>query len=89
MRISCNKIIYYLSYLAKPSGSAKAFLLAGFSFFGIAFGIGSSLGLAARALETSPYFPTYPNLMTPAQVGAGLAGPFASVAILGNAGAGM
>ncbi|KII84015.1 hypothetical protein PLICRDRAFT_95677 [Plicaturopsis crispa FD-325 SS-3] len=74
---------------AKPAGTARAFLLAGISFFAIAFGIGSSLGLAARALETSPAFPTYPALMSAAEVGAGLAGPYASVAILGKAGAVM
>ncbi|KAM0755832.1 SSS family solute:Na+ symporter [Meredithblackwellia eburnea MCA 4105] len=74
---------------AKPKGTSKAFLLAGLFFFSIAFAVGSSMGLAARALEASPAWPIYPKSMTLAEIGAGLAGPYASVAILGHAGAAM
>ncbi|GAA5852753.1 hypothetical protein JCM8547_002616 [Rhodosporidiobolus lusitaniae] len=71
---------------ARPEGTSKAFAVAGLVFFTIAFATGSSTGLAARALQNSPSFPTYPEPLNAAQIGAGLAGPFASKAILGNAG---
>lgn len=45
------------------------------------------MGLAALALESNPVFPTYPNRMTEADVSAGLALPYAAVALLGKGGA--
>ncbi|WVN91191.1 uncharacterized protein L203_106448 [Cryptococcus depauperatus CBS 7841] len=77
------------SIASRPAGTSKAFIFAGCFFFSIAFGIGSSMGLAARALESNPAFPTYPNPMSLAEIGAGLAGPYASKVILGKAGPAM
>lgn len=45
------------------------------------------MGLSALALENTPYFPTYPNRMSPADVSAGLVLPNAAVALLGSGGA--
>lgn len=47
------------------------------------------MGLSARALETTPAWPTYPKPLTGAQIGAGLVGPFAATALLGHAGTAM
>ncbi|WVO18205.1 hypothetical protein L204_105910 [Cryptococcus depauperatus] len=58
------------SIASRPAGTSKAFIFAGCFFFSIAFGIGSSMGLAARALESNPAFPTYPNPMSLAEIGA-------------------
>lgn len=85
----CDQSYWQRSIAARPAGTSKAFIFAGCFFFTVAFGIGSSMGLAARALETDPSFPTYPDGLSPAQIGAGLAGPFASVAVLGQAGPAM
>ncbi|KAF1814416.1 SSS family solute:Na+ symporter [Eremomyces bilateralis CBS 781.70] len=82
----CDQSYWQRSIAARPAGTSKAFIFAGCFFFSVAFGIGSSMGLAARALVTNPAFPTYPNGLSLAQIGAGLAGPFASVTILGKAG---
>lgn len=45
------------------------------------------MGLAAIALESNPVFPTYPNRISEADVTAGLALPYAAVALLGRGGA--
>ncbi len=45
------------------------------------------MGLAALATESHPSFPTYPERMSDADVSAGLALPYAAVALLGKGGA--
>lgn len=45
------------------------------------------MGLSAIALESSPSFPTYPNRIPESEVTAGLALPYAAVALLGRGGA--
>lgn len=45
------------------------------------------MGLSALALENNPRFPTYPNPLSEAEVSAGLALPYAAVALLGKGGA--
>ncbi|WWC73360.1 uncharacterized protein I206_107327 [Kwoniella pini CBS 10737] len=85
----CDQSYWQRSIASRPAGTSKGFIFAGCFFFSVAFGIGSSMGLAARALESSPAFPTYPNPLSLAEIGAGLAGPYASVAILGKAGPAM
>ncbi|WWC97813.1 hypothetical protein V866_004700 [Kwoniella sp. B9012] len=85
----CDQSYWQRSIASKPAGTSKAFIFAGCFFFSVAFGIGSSMGLAARALESNPAFPTYPNPLSLTEIGAGLAGPYASIAILGKAGPAM
>ncbi len=53
----------------------------------IPFGLGTTVGLAAVALELDPAFPTYPNRMTGDQVSAGLVLPFGAAALGGAGGA--
>lgn len=74
---------------ARPEATSKSFIFAGFFFFSIAFATGTAMGLSARALETTPAWPTYPKPLTGAQIGAGLVGPFAATALLGHAGTAM
>lgn len=45
------------------------------------------MGLSAIALESSPSFPTFPNRIPESEVSAGLALPYAAVALLGRGGA--
>lgn len=85
----CDQSYWQRSIAARPAGTSKAFIFAGCFFFSVALGIGSSMGLAARALATNPAFPAYPQGLSLAEIGAGLAGPYASVTILGKAGPAM
>jgi hypothetical protein len=46
------------------------------------------MGILAVALENTPAFPTYPRRMNTAEIGAGLALPYAAQTIAGKGGAG-
>lgn len=63
------------------------YVLGGLSWFAIPWLCATTMGLAALATETHPAFPTYPNRMSDADVNAGLALPYAAVALLGKGGA--
>ncbi|KAJ7468088.1 solute symporter family transporter [Mycena latifolia] len=72
---------------SRPTTAVRAYLLGGIAWFAIPFGFATTLGLAAVALTDNPNFPTYPNPMSPSQITAGLASPFAASALLGKGGA--
>ncbi|KAJ7741924.1 solute symporter family transporter [Mycena maculata] len=72
---------------SRPTSAVRAYLLGGMAWFAIPFGFSTTLGLAAVALADHPSFPTYPNTLSPSQITAGLASPFAATALLGSAGA--
>ncbi|KAJ7918426.1 solute symporter family transporter [Mycena leptocephala] len=72
---------------SRPTTAVRAYLLGGLAWFAIPFGFATTLGLAAVALTDHPNFPTYPNPMSPSQITAGLASPFAATALLGKGGA--
>lgn len=57
--------------------------MGGFAWFSIPFACGTTLGLSARALGALPDFP----VLSPFDVGAGLAGVEAATYIFGKAGA--
>jgi hypothetical protein len=56
------------------------------AIFAVPWGIGSVLGLSARVLEHLPIFPTYPNGLSSAEIGAGFVMPYTIHAILGTGG---
>lgn len=72
---------------ASPHSTVKAYLIGGLSWFAIPFTLATTLGISAVALENHPNFPTFPNRLTIADVGAGLVAPNAAVALLGKGGA--
>lgn len=86
MRIITNSS-HLPAVAARPSSAVYGYLLGGLCWFSIPFFLATTLGLAAVALEDDPSFPTYPNHMTSADVGAGLVAPNAAVALLGSSGA--
>lgn len=48
------------------------------------WGIGTVIGLSARAIENTPIFVTYPEMMTTAQVNSGLVMPFVVKSLFGS-----
>lgn len=85
----CDQSYWQRSIAARPAGTSKAFIFAGCFFLSVGLGIGSSMGLSARALVSNPAFPGYPNGLSLTELNAGLAGPYASTVILGKAGPAM
>lgn len=75
------------SIAAHPVHALPGYILGGLAWFAIPWLTATTLGLSALALESDPVFPTYPNRMSEADVSAGLALPYAAVALLGKGGA--
>lgn len=72
---------------AHPVHALPGYVMGGIAWFAIPWLTATTLGLSAIALEDTPAFPTYPNRMSDADVSAGLALPYAAVALLGKGGA--
>lgn len=78
---------YNKAIAAHPVHALPGYIMGGLAWFAIPWLTATTLGLAALALESNPRFPTFPNRMTEAEVSAGLALPYAAVALLGKGGA--
>ena len=72
---------------SRPTTAVRAYILGGLAWFAIPFGFATTLGLSAVALTGKPYFPTYPNIPSSADIQAGLASSYAASALLGTGGA--
>lgn len=60
--------------------------LAAVAIFGIPWGLGTVIGLTARAIHNTPIFPTYPGEFSPDLVNAGLVMPYTIKALIGDKG---
>ncbi|KLP16699.1 putative DUR3-Urea permease [Fusarium fujikuroi] len=79
---------YFLkAFAASPSAVVPGYVLGGISYFSIPWSLGTVVGMASLGLEALPIFPTYPRLMTGAEVTNGLALPYVAVAVAGKGGA--
>jgi Na+/proline symporter len=65
----------------------QGYLMGGICWWIIPIGLGSSAGLATRALLTNPNFVTYPNQLSSAQVDAGMPVIYGMYMVLGKNGA--
>ncbi|KAI0595332.1 Sodium:solute symporter family-domain-containing protein [Biscogniauxia sp. FL1348] len=79
--------LFQKAIAADPAATLPGYMLGGLCWFSIPFVLASTFGLAAAGIEHLPSFPTYPNRMSAEEVTAGLAMPFAAVALLGSGGA--
>lgn len=71
---------------ASPAAALPGYFLGGVSWFAIPWLCSTTMGLAGRVLEHTPYWPTYPRPMSDSEVSAGLTLPYTAVAILGSGG---
>ncbi|OBR08296.1 sodium symporter family protein [Colletotrichum higginsianum IMI 349063] len=78
---------YNKAIAASPVHALPGYIIGGLSWFAIPWLTATTMGLSALALESNPRFPTFPARMTEAEVSAGLALPYAAVALLGKGGA--
>lgn len=72
---------------ADPSNAFAGYLMGGICWWVIPFSLGSSAGLACRALLDNPASVTYPNPLTPHEVDAGLPVIYGMAAVFGKSGA--
>ncbi|KAK4031382.1 Sodium:solute symporter family-domain-containing protein [Parachaetomium inaequale] len=71
------------SFATEVRATVPGYNLAAIAIFGIPWGLGTVIGLTARAIENTPIFPTYPNGLTAAEVGAGFVMPYTVKALIG------
>lgn len=74
------------SFATEVNATVPGYNLAALAIFGIPWGLGTVIGLTARALHNSPIFPTYPGDLTLADVNAGFVMPYTIQALLGSKG---
>lgn len=79
--------LFQKAITASPEATLPGYMIGGLSWFSIPFCLATTFGLAARAMENSPVWPTYPNPMTAAEVASGLPFPYAAKALMGTGGA--
>ncbi|KAH6623985.1 Sodium:solute symporter family-domain-containing protein [Chaetomium sp. MPI-SDFR-AT-0129] len=78
---------YNKAIAASPVHALPGYILGGLCWFAIPWLTATTMGLTALAMENTPWFPTYPDRMSDADVSAGLVLPYAAVALLGKGGA--
>ncbi|KAI0121836.1 Sodium:solute symporter family-domain-containing protein [Daldinia grandis] len=74
------------SFASEVSATVPGYNLAAIAIFGIPWGLGTVIGLAARAIHNTPIFPSYPGPFTSAEVNAGLVMPYTVKALIGDQG---
>ena len=79
--------LFQKAIAANPKSTLPGYMIGGLAWFSIPFCLATTFGLAARALENNPAFPTYPRLMTAVEVSQGLPLPYAAQALMGKGGA--
>ncbi|KAL2808573.1 Sodium:solute symporter family-domain-containing protein [Aspergillus granulosus] len=74
------------SFASEVNATVPAYNLAAVAVFGIPWGLGTVIGLSARALHRTAIFPTFPADITDAEVKAGLVMPYLVKALIGDSG---
>ena len=75
---------YNKAIAASPVSALPGYILGGLSWFAVPFLAATTMGLAAIALESNPFFPSYPNRLSADDVLAGLTLPAAAIALMGR-----
>lgn len=74
-------------FAADTGAAMPGYMLGGIAYFAVPWAVGTTAGLAAIGLEISSIFPTYPRLMTTAEINAGYVLPYTCMAVAGKGGA--
>lgn len=75
------------SFASQVNSTVPGYDLASLAIFAVPWGLGTVIGLSARIVEPLAIFPTYPNALTSAEIGAGFVMPYTIKALLGTGGA--
>ncbi|KAF3390513.1 Urea active transporter [Penicillium rolfsii] len=72
------------SFATEVRATVPGYNIAAIAVFGIPWGIGTVIGLTARAIHNTPIFPTYPGPLTSTEVSMGMVMPYVLKALLGD-----
>ncbi|KAJ6017283.1 hypothetical protein N7451_000662 [Penicillium sp. IBT 35674x] len=74
------------SFATEVRATVPGYSIAAIAVFGIPWGLGTVIGLTARAIHNTPIFPTYPGDLTSTEVSMGMVMPYTLKALLGDKG---
>ncbi|OJJ37011.1 hypothetical protein ASPWEDRAFT_108248 [Aspergillus wentii DTO 134E9] len=74
------------SFATEVKATVPGYNLAAIAIFGVPWGLGTVIGLSARALHNTPIFPTYPGEFTSEEVLSGFVMPYTIKALIGSQG---
>lgn len=80
--------LFQKAIAANPAAALTGYTLGGLCWFTLPYALATTMGLACRALEITPDFPTYPNRLSTEQLNAGLVLPISAYTLMGKGGAG-
>lgn len=81
--------LFQKAIAASPRATLPGYFIGGLAWLAIPFGLATTFGLACRAVEDTPSFPTYPRPMSELEISRGLALPYAAETLMGKGGAGF
>ncbi|AQZ14004.1 hypothetical protein BZL39_G00180 [Zygosaccharomyces parabailii] len=85
---ACDSQLFQKAIAAHPTAVLGGYTIGGICWFVLPYALATTMGLAARALEMTPSFPTYPERLNAEQLGNGLVLPVSAYALMGRGGAG-
>ncbi|KAJ5589770.1 hypothetical protein N7450_003742 [Penicillium hetheringtonii] len=74
------------SFATETKATVPGYNIAAIAVFGIPWGIGTVVGLTARALHNTSIFPTYPGSLTETEISMGMVMPYVLKALIGSKG---
>lgn len=80
--------LFQKAIAANPAAALTGYTLGGLCWFTLPYALATTMGLACRALEITPNFPTYPNRLSAEQLNDGLVLPISAYTLMGKGGAG-
>lgn len=86
MPLNQDTAFWQKSFATEVKATVPGYDIAALAIFGIPWGFGTVIGLTARAIQNTPIFPTYPGILTTAEVNSGLVMPYVVKALIGRSG---
>lgn len=82
--INQDTAFWQKSFATEVRATVPGYNIAAIAVFGIPWGIGTVIGLTARAIHNTSIFPTYPGPLTSTEVSMGMVMPYVLKALLGD-----
>lgn len=85
---ACDSQLFQKAIAANPSGALAGYTFGGICWFTLPYALATTMGLACRAMEILPSFPTYPDRLSSEQLANGLVLPISAYVLMGKGGVG-
>ncbi|KXT06341.1 hypothetical protein AC578_9147 [Pseudocercospora eumusae] len=82
--VTMDTAFWQKSFASDVRSTVPGYDLASAAIIAVPWGIGTVIGLSARAIENTPVFVTYPEVMTAAQINSGLVMPYVIKSLFGG-----